>query len=244
MLKSKIVLGMIGGGILLSSLPIAGQLADIQNATQPKEIQQTVVEEKIKSEEVSSFIKLKEVVNPPVRESDNAFRLYGETSDNCSKITAEAYDGYGSLYDKHDLSLYKLGDTTFKYGIREDWNNLKAGTNTYKFKASCENEQEVETSLTIDFPLPPPSYESYSQDLYKSLGAGLSLKAVAPDYSSNYDTSSNDYYINTDGESVPSPVYSDTVPAGASAICRDGTYSFSRNRRGTCSHHGGVDQWL
>jgi len=33
-------------------------------------------------------------------------------------------------------------------------------------------------------------------------------------------------------------------PAGASAICQDGTYSYSQNRRGTCSHHGGVAQWL
>lgn len=32
--------------------------------------------------------------------------------------------------------------------------------------------------------------------------------------------------------------------AGATAICRDGTYSFSQHRRGTCSHHGGVAQWL
>lgn len=31
---------------------------------------------------------------------------------------------------------------------------------------------------------------------------------------------------------------------GATAICRDGTYSYSANRRGTCSHHGGVAQWL
>jgi uncharacterized protein YgiM (DUF1202 family) len=35
-----------------------------------------------------------------------------------------------------------------------------------------------------------------------------------------------------------------THPEGATALCRDGTYSFSRNRRGTCSHHGGVAQWL
>lgn len=33
-------------------------------------------------------------------------------------------------------------------------------------------------------------------------------------------------------------------PAGATARCRDGTYSYSQNRRGTCSHHGGVAQWL
>ncbi len=34
------------------------------------------------------------------------------------------------------------------------------------------------------------------------------------------------------------------VPAGATAICVDGTYSFSQHRRGTCSHHGGVRTWL
>lgn len=33
-------------------------------------------------------------------------------------------------------------------------------------------------------------------------------------------------------------------PAGATAICNDGTYSYSQNRRGTCSHHGGVREWL
>jgi hypothetical protein len=33
-------------------------------------------------------------------------------------------------------------------------------------------------------------------------------------------------------------------PLGATAICNDGTYSYSQNRRGTCSHHGGVQQWL
>jgi len=33
-------------------------------------------------------------------------------------------------------------------------------------------------------------------------------------------------------------------PAGATAICNDGTYSESKNRKGTCSRHGGVRQWL
>jgi hypothetical protein len=30
----------------------------------------------------------------------------------------------------------------------------------------------------------------------------------------------------------------------ATALCADGTYSYSANRRGTCSHHGGAAQWL
>ena len=52
------------------------------------------------------------------------------------------------------------------------------------------------------------------------------------------------HYTNVDGYSVQSPTYYSSVPAGATALCRDGTYSFRRNRRGTCSHHGGVAKWL
>jgi S1-C subfamily serine protease len=35
-----------------------------------------------------------------------------------------------------------------------------------------------------------------------------------------------------------------SAPKGATAQCRDGTYSFSQSRRGTCSSHGGVARWL
>ena len=55
---------------------------------------------------------------------------------------------------------------------------------------------------------------------------------------------SSDYYTNVDGERVRRPVFTRKAPSGASARCRDGSYSFSRHRRGTCSHHGGVAQWL
>lgn len=53
-------------------------------------------------------------------------------------------------------------------------------------------------------------------------------------------------YINSRGVWVPSPQRTprNEAPAGATARCRDGTYSFSQSRRGTCSHHGGVAKWL
>jgi len=53
-------------------------------------------------------------------------------------------------------------------------------------------------------------------------------------------------YINRDGYSVHKPAHtiSGAVPAGATAQCRDASYSFSMNHRGTCSHHGGVARWL
>ncbi|MDB5099059.1 MAG: type 3 domain protein [Cyanobacteria bacterium RYN_339] len=51
-------------------------------------------------------------------------------------------------------------------------------------------------------------------------------------------------YTNVDGNWIPSPVQANSAPAGATAQCNDGTYSFSQHHRGTCSHHGGVRAWL
>jgi hypothetical protein len=54
----------------------------------------------------------------------------------------------------------------------------------------------------------------------------------------------NGTYENSAGNIVCSPYESETQPAGATAECEDGTYSFSESRSGTCSHHGGVKRWL
>jgi hypothetical protein len=70
------------------------------------------------------------------------------------------------------------------------------------------------------------------------------LKPTPTSTPSNNDLSNDTTYINSQGNTVHSPAYSNSIPLGASAICGDGTYSFSQNRRGTCSHHGGVSQWL
>ena len=37
----------------------------------------------------------------------------------------------------------------------------------------------------------------------------------------------------------PSPIY----PRSPTATCNDGSYSYSQNRSGTCSWHGGVRTW-
>ena len=54
-------------------------------------------------------------------------------------------------------------------------------------------------------------------------------------------TCSSGYYLNSAGNCVQSPGSS---PSGATARCRDGSYSYSQSRSGTCSHHGGVAAWL
>jgi hypothetical protein len=45
-------------------------------------------------------------------------------------------------------------------------------------------------------------------------------------------------------KSAPTEKAGNTDPTGATAKCKDGTYSKSQHHTGTCSHHGGVAEWL
>lgn len=60
----------------------------------------------------------------------------------------------------------------------------------------------------------------------------------------NYPLSTVRTYINVDGREIQSPTAYKTPPPGACAICRDGEFSQSKHRQGTCSRHGGVAKWL
>ncbi len=57
-------------------------------------------------------------------------------------------------------------------------------------------------------------------------------------------TCTNGTYVNSSGNTVCKPESSTGPPAGATAECEDGTYSFSEHHSGTCSSHGGVKRWL
>jgi hypothetical protein len=48
-------------------------------------------------------------------------------------------------------------------------------------------------------------------------------------------------YKNVSGHCVRRP---SSDPSGATARCRDGSYSYSQHASGTCSHHGGVGRWI
>lgn len=68
--------------------------------------------------------------------------------------------------------------------------------------------------------------------------------SVPPPYSSTSGSGSGDTYVNVDGNTIHSPVTASSAPPGATAKCNDGTWSFSQHRRGTCSGHHGVAEWL
>lgn len=76
--------------------------------------------------------------------------------------------------------------------------------------------------------------------------AAFAYSPTAPAAHGEADLDRHDTYRNRDGNTVHAPAHSKSgrAPEGATARCRDGAYSFSRHRRGTCSGHGGVAAWL
>lgn len=81
---------------------------------------------------------------------------------------------------------------------------------------------------------------------YRAMGGFVAERYLSRDSASAQVIQQGRGYINSRGQWVPSPTRTQDgrPPAGASAQCRDSTYSFSQSRRGTCSHHGGVARWL
>lgn len=104
----------------------------------------------------------------------------------------------------------------------------------------------LSSDSTQQFPVQPAAAVEAKLPSVQPVVSTQKVSAPAPTATQPQSSSlSNDnYYTNVDGNQVHSPAYSNTVPAGASAQCRDETYSFSQSRRGTCSHHGGVAEWL
>jgi len=90
--------------------------------------------------------------------------------------------------------------------------------------------QQVQTTTTTNPPV-------HNQSAPK-------VTSVAPTAAQPVILSNNHHYTNSSGNLVHSPAKASSLPAGASAVCVDGTYSFSQHRQGTCSHHGGVSRWL
>ena len=71
-----------------------------------------------------------------------------------------------------------------------------------------------------------------------ALAGSANASCLQPD---EYELATHHCYVNGYGAPTHSPSYDPYgPPAGATAQCADGTYSFSQHSRGTCSHHGGV----
>jgi hypothetical protein len=76
---------------------------------------------------------------------------------------------------------------------------------------------------------------------FASGGAAAVAAPAASHALSAAPTCRANYYENVNGICVHRP---DGNSSGATARCRDGSYSHSRHASGTCSGHGGVARWI
>lgn len=133
------------------------------------------------------------------------------------------------------VALFALFGIFGNHAQTPNTNSLQTqSTQTKNVPASTDSTApSVSTHDATPTPAPTPA-----------LPAAAPAPAAAPVPAPTPKTCSAGYYLNTAGNCIQSPTTAPSAPAGATAECRDGTYSFSQSRSGTCSHHGGVASWL
>lgn len=105
------------------------------------------------------------------------------------------------------------------------------GTKEEKYEVTYANGVETGRKLVATTTIEEPVDKIVANGTY-----------VAPVQSTPTSTCANGTYKNSAGQIVCRPSVQNT--GGATAICSDGTYSYSQSRKGTCSRHGGVSRWL
>ncbi len=127
-----------------------------------------------------------------------------------------------STATQYDSSLPKGQTQLVKDGID--------GIETYDYIVTLSNGKESDRTLK--------SKSVTTEPVAQIVAVGTHVAPTASPQTTNTESSG---YTNVDGNHINSP---SSDPAGASAQCTDGTYSYSAHRQGTCSHHGGVARWL
>ena len=73
-------------------------------------------------------------------------------------------------------------------------------------------------------------------------GAALVAPVIIADEPTVLAICPGGYYENVDSQCIPAP--NSGGSGNPTAQCQDGSYSYSTQRSGTCSGHGGVPYWL
>ncbi len=134
--------------------------------------------------------------------------------------------------EKIPFQTIKKDDDTLEVGKTKIIQSGVDGTKEFVYEVTYTDEIETKRELI--------SEETKKEAVDKIVASGTK-KITSTSSSSLAVSCGEDYYKNVDGNCVHRP---SSEPAGASAKCKDGTYSYSQHRSGTCSSHGGVAEWL
>jgi len=119
-------------------------------------------------------------------------------------------------------------DSTLEKGQTKVQQEGKNGTKETKFRVTyTDGEETAREQISESIAVQPVNKIILN-------GTKVTVPTVSPPSKSNS-------YTNVDGNSIESP---SSNQSGATAKCKDGSYSHSQHRSGTCSGHGGVAEWL
>lgn len=129
------------------------------------------------------------------------------------------------------------GQKVFIFNTKGDWANISADE-TYEYWLDLTH-----VCFTQRCWVKKPTHSSSNslENKYRNTPKIITSNSTA---SHSSGTTNGNGYVNSKGNYISSPKKSNTKPNGATAKCRDGTWSFSQSTRGTCSRHGGVGSWL
>lgn len=127
---------------------------------------------------------------------------------------------------------------------------LNLGENRVKVRATLKGHRPNLKAITVTRERSSAELEAQEREQEKLQGRetetynASSQPTTTTTVQRSEESCTNGTYVNSAGNTVCRPEEAASAPAGATAECADGTYSFSESRSGTCSHHGGVARWL
>jgi hypothetical protein len=138
------------------------------------------------------------------------------------------------LSDKNKLSFTKVVSSKKGSTFQQRLNYVQFASVAGQHASFAANLPKTPTPVPTPVPMPVPTPAPTPTPAASNTGVN------------DPNLSNSNTYTNSQGATVHSPADSTDgpIPAGATAQCSDGTYSFSQSRSGTCSHHGGVGSWL
>ena len=154
---------------------------------------------------------------------------------------ASGYAYHGDLatsdYEEDHLISLELGGAASD--ARNLWPEPYAATDGARVKDRVENRlHDLVCSGALSLATAQRAIASNWWTAFQRYG-GEGMPQV---WDGSYGTSSSGSTTTSSGSTSTSS--GSSAPTGATALCRDGSYSFSQHRSGTCSYHGGVARWI
>jgi hypothetical protein len=187
-------------------------------------------------------------IEPTIEKAKSAFKAVVVIAEGSSLRKTPSQNGEVIDLLSEDANLEVLKQRGAWFLVRTDdglegWmhgNTIRYADSTQSGNWTASQDLKVEPETDTRYVLPEEEYvpAQPSKTVARETRRAEALETPVPIYRS---TPGPDYSQRDETSSLTTDESSSSTPT---ALCVDGTYSYSANRRGTCSWHGGVAEWL